>query len=290
MSGPTLPADQVANTNGKANNRWWLWVFVGPDSTVFQIARSRSTAVAAEHFGIDLDADTLPEGRQLLISSDFFTVYQALASIEGVDPLYCWAHIRRYFIRAGDAHRELAGWTAAWTERIGALYLAHRAYGAAEPGSVQASRAQAQITDTLATMDTARHAEAADPGTPAPARKVLATLDHEWDGLARHREYPELPLDNNTAERGLRNPVVGRKNYYGSGSVASAELAGRAWTITATAARAGLNPLRYLTDYLDACAAAGGKPPDSKALGAFLPWTATDADLTRWRGQPGPDP
>jgi transposase len=84
----------------------------------------------------------------------------------------------------------------------------------------------------LAEMDTARHAEAADPGTPAPARKVLATLDHEWDGLARHREYPELALDNNTAERGLRPPVVGRKNYYGSGSVASAELAGRAWTST----------------------------------------------------------
>ena len=57
---------------GKANNRWWLWVFVGSDSTVFQIARSRSTAVAAEHFGIDLDADTLAEGRQLLIGSDFF--------------------------------------------------------------------------------------------------------------------------------------------------------------------------------------------------------------------------
>ena len=57
---------------GKANNRWWLWVFVGSDSTVFQIARSRSTAVAAEHFGIDPDADTLAESRQLLISSDFF--------------------------------------------------------------------------------------------------------------------------------------------------------------------------------------------------------------------------
>ena len=24
-------------------------------------------------------------------------------------------------------------------------------------------------------------------------------------------------MDNNTAERALRNPVVGRKNYYGSG-------------------------------------------------------------------------
>ena len=34
-------------------------------------------------------------------------------------------------------------------------------------------------------------------------------------------------MDNNTAERTLRNPVVGRKNYYGSGSVWSAHLAAR---------------------------------------------------------------
>ena len=41
--------------------------------------------------------------------------------------------------------------------------------------------------------------------------------------------------------------MIGRKNYYGSGSVVSAQPASRAWTATATAARAGLNPLTYLT-------------------------------------------
>jgi Transposase IS66 family len=46
------------------------------------------------------------------------------------------------------------------------------------------------------------------------------------------REFPELPLDNNTSERALRGPVVGRKNFYGSGSKTSAELASRVWTIT----------------------------------------------------------
>ena len=60
--------------------------------------------------------------------------------------------------------------------------------------------------------------------SPAAA-KVRATLDREWEGLARHKEFPELPLDSNTAERALRGPVAGRKNYYGSGSVASADLA-----------------------------------------------------------------
>jgi len=44
----------------------------------------------------------------------------------------------------------------------------------------------------------------------------------------------------------LRGPVVGRKNYYGSGSAVSAELASQVWTSTVTAQRAGLNPLAYL--------------------------------------------
>jgi transposase len=89
---------------------------------------------------------------------------------------------------------------------------------------------------------------------------VLATLDREWDGLVRHRDFPDIPLDSNTAERAIRTPVVGRKNYNGSGSRWAAELAGRAWTIPGTAAIAGHNPRACLSAYLEACAANGGKP------------------------------
>ncbi|MFZ0161653.1 MAG: transposase domain-containing protein, partial [Kineosporiaceae bacterium] len=46
----------------------------------------------------------------------------------------------------------------------------------------------------------------------------------------------------------------------------------RVWTITATAERHGLEPLTYLTDYLTACAEAGGKPLQSEDLDRFLPW------------------
>ena len=122
------------------------------------------------------------------------------------------------------------------------------------------------------------------------AAKVLATLDREWDGLARHREFPELALDNNTSERALRGPVVGRKNYYGSGSVVSAQLASRVFTITATATRAGLNPLGYLQAYLDECAQAGGAAPTGPALTRFLPWAVNTEDRTAWARDPRPQP
>lgn len=286
-----------AAVEGKDSHRWWCWVFIGPDTTVFTIAPSRSLKVLTAQLGIQVDPDTgalpdaLPEGRQVLLSSDFYTVYQALGRLDGVDNLWCWAHIRRYFIRAGDAHPELASWTAAWVERIGALYAAHTAISAAQPASAEHTMALAQLSAALNTIDAERAAQMSHSALLHPAAaKVLATLDREWDGLARHREYPELALDNNTSERALRGPVVGRKNYYGSGSVVSAELASRAWTITATAERAGLNPLAYLRDYLDSCARAGGVAPAGPALTRFLPWAASTDDLTVWARNPRPHP
>ena len=150
---------------------------------------------------------------------DFYTVYQSLGRVDGVDNLWCWSHIRRYFVRAGDAHRDLQAWTQAWLERIGALYRAHSALAAAPTGSPQWAQAAAQFDTTLQVIDTERHAQAANAHLMHPAAvKVLATLDREWDGLICHREFPELPLDNNASERALRGPVVGRKNFYGSGS------------------------------------------------------------------------
>ena len=214
---------------------------------------------------------------------------QFLAKVEGVDPLWCWAYIRRYFIRAGDAHKELGPWKAAWVERIGALYPARRALAATETGSAAHARAEADFAEALTAMDEARRNQEADETLHPRARRVLATLDNEWEGLVRHQEFPELPLDNNTAERELRGPVVGRKNYHGCGSVSSAEAAGRIWT--ATAMSAGFNPLSWLTTYLDACAGAGGRAPEGRALEHFLPWVASEDDLALWRDaprEPGP--
>jgi transposase len=287
-----------AAVEGKDSHRWWCWVFAGPDTTVFTIAPSRSLKVLTTQLGVALDPDTgalpdaLPGGRRLLLSSDFYTVYQSMGRMDGVDNLWCWSHIRRYFVRAGDAHPDLQAWTQAWLERIGALYRAHSALAAA-PAEPQRAQAAEQFDAALAAIDSERRAQTANAHLMHPAAvKVLATLDREWEGLARHREFPELPLDNNTSERALRGPVVGRKNFYGSGSKASAELASRAWTITATAQRAGLNPLAYLGAYLHTCAEAGGKPPTGAALDRFLPWALNPDDRAAWARHPdtaGPD-
>ena len=270
------------DVEGKANHRWWLWVFVSADTIYFDIDPTRSTKVVADHLGIDIEAGSLAEGRYLLISSDFYTAYQSLSRIEGVEALYCFSHIRRYFIRAGDAYEVLRPWSYAWLERFAALYRAHHALRASVPGSPEHAIAAEDFALALGEIDVVRKKEAADEDLHPGAAKVLATLEHEWEGLLRHESYPEADLDNNVAERSIRGPVVGRKNYYGSGSKWAATLAARAWTITATANQAGLNPLEYLVAYLEACATSGGKAPSGEALARFFPWAVSEPDLENW--------
>lgn len=77
-------------------------------------------------------------------------------------------------------------------------------------------------------------------------------------------------MDNNASERAGRGPAAARKNFYGSGSLWSGRLAVAMSSLLATLAHWKLNPRRWLTWYLESCAAAGGKAPED--IEPFLPW------------------
>jgi hypothetical protein len=71
------------------------------------------------------------------------------------------------------------------------------------PASGQVAAAAARLADAhtawdtaLETIDTERRTQMRSPGLQQPAKKALATLDREWSGLAAHRDYPMISLDN----------------------------------------------------------------------------------------------
>jgi transposase len=289
-----------APREGDGPAKWWLWVFIGPDTVCFVMDPTRSGAVLARHAGIDQDTGQLTPGgdgpRRLVISSDFYAVYQSAGKkADGLVNLYCWAHVRRHFVRAGDANpAQLKHWTQAWLERIRDLYAAHDELmaawsSAAAPAPREKTAAAARLDKAytawdkaIGVIDEARAKQMAAPGLQQPAKKALATLDREWDGLIAHRDHPMISLDNNAAERAIRLPVVTRRNAGGSRNEDSARLAATAWTVTATAQMAGLNVLTYLTAYFDACGRNGRKPPPGPDLERFLPWKASPEDLQAW--------
>jgi transposase len=200
---------------GKGPAKWWLWVFVAADTVAFVMDPSRSGAVLARHAGIGEEtgqllpaADGSP--RRLVISSDFYAVYQSAGKkAEGLVNLYCAAHVRRHMIRAGDASPvQLKYWTQNWVALFRDLYKAHDELMAAWAGAVapperEKKAAAERLEDAYAGWDAAigvidetRQKQMKAPGLQEPAKRALATLDREWDGLIAHRGYPMISLDN----------------------------------------------------------------------------------------------
>jgi transposase len=293
--------------DGEGPAKFWLWVFIGPDTVCFVMDPSRAGTVLARHAGIDEESgQLLPDAdggpRRLVISSDFYAVYQSAGrKADGLVNLFCWSHLRRYFVRAGDANPEqLRRWSGAWLDRIRDLYAAHdelmAAWQEAAAPPVQGKQASAARLEkahgtwdaAITVIDETRKEQAKGPGLAGPAKKALATLDRQWDGLIAHRDYPMAGLDNNLAERTIRGPVVTRKNAGGSQNPGTARTAASIWTVTATAQMAGLNIITYLTAYLDECGRNGAKPLTGKSLERFLPWNASPEDLRTW-AQPPPN-
>ena len=263
-----------ATTEGKVGYRWYLWLFQSAEAVVFVLAAGRSHSVPEDHF-------EPVEGGGILVV-DRFCAYAAIDKVkDGLIVLaFCWAHQRRDFLAVARAWPRQQAWAAGWLERIRELYaLNDRRLELREDseGFEQRDRDLRTAVDHLAQQ---AEAELAAPGLHPACRRVLESLGHHWAGLTVFVEHPEVPLDNNLAERSERGPVVGRKNYYGSGAVWSGRLAALLFSLFGTLRLWGLNARPWLTAYLTTCAELGGQAPAD--VSAWLPWNLSAEQRTAW--------
>ena len=252
---------------GKKGYGWWLWVILGADTVIYLLDASRSHEVPQSHFG--------PQASGVL-EVDRYSGYKAMAQVKsGLMVLaFCWAHVRRDFVRVGKSRPELTPWALCWLRRIRHLYQINRQRLRYPPGAAQFPGHDALLRQALEAMRTETARELSDPKLRQPCRKVLESLEEHWTGLIRFVDDPRVPLDNNASERAGRGPAVARKNFYGSGSLWSGRLAAAMFSLLATLARWKLNPRLWLRWYLESCAAVGGKAPDD--IEPFLPWNLSD--------------
>src|SRR5260370_350716 len=144
----------------------------------------------------------------------------------------------------------------------------------AEKDSVEFREADDCLRQAAAGMKTQMETELARAELATPCRKTLESLQTHWKGLTLFVDDPRIPMDNNASERCERGPAVARKNFYGSGSEWSGQQAAAMFSIFATLSMWKLNPRKWLTWYLDACAAARGKGPAD--IQPFLPWNMSE--------------
>jgi transposase len=248
---------------GKVGFGWWLWAFSSDDTVVYILDISRSHHVPEDHY---------PAGAGGVLMVDRYSAYKAMAQVKNglLILAFCWAHVRRDFVRVGKGWPELKPWALQWLKRIRELYRLHRERLADPADAARHEALQQGVAAMRQQLDT----ELADAALRAPARKVLTSLHEHWAGLTLFVDDPRIPMDNNRSERILRGPALGRKNFYGSGSLWSGRLAAALFSILATLKLWKINPRLWLQWYLQSCAEAGGPAP--KDIEPFLPWNLSE--------------
>jgi transposase len=253
---------------GKKGYLWWLWVVITTDTVVYLLEPTRSAEVPRRHLGEN------PEG---IILADRYRAYQAL----GLVVAFCWAHIRRDFVRVHDAYDTQKSWADGWVKRINDLFRVNdqRRQALSEPEAF--ANKDKEVRQAVATMAEVRDQELADPNLHQAARKALTSLRKHWDGATVFVEHPEIDMDNNESERGLRDPAMGRKNYFGCSALWSGTLMAACFTIFRTLLKNHIDPQKWLFAYFEACAQNSGKPPQD--IESFLPWNLSEEQRKAWR-------
>jgi len=279
---------------GKTGRRWYLWVTLSESVHYYRVASSRATAVPREHFAT-LDEDI----ECAILVCDRYSAYKCLAKeMPALLLAFCWAHVRRDFIDAARRFPQHQAWMFEWVEAIRELYRINKqrldewdkALHLEQQSPAFAERHQALI-DALAGMEQRRDEALRQSELPAPQRAVLASLKTHWAGLTVFVTHPEVPMDNNAGERGVRKGVLGRNAYHGSGSQWSAQLMAGMLTVLQTLVHWEINAHHWMNAFLFACAEQGGRCPQD--LTAFLPWAMGEArkrELSQPLAQPSRSP
>jgi transposase len=233
LAEPVIGLDQTSwpRLDGKGDKPWQMWCLTTPGVVVHRIRDDKSK----ETFKALLD------GYKGTVVCDALKTHEAGARGNNAIALAgCWAHVYRKFEEAAPDHPE-AHLALKW---IGQLYeIDERAEG---DMAKKAALRRTEAAEVIATMKTWLWSQALLK--TLSIGNAAAYVVANWDRLTRFLGDARIPLDNNATERGIRGPVVGRKNHYGSKSRRGTEVAATFYTLLETAKLAGIDPAQYLRD------------------------------------------
>ena len=235
---------------------WWLWVLSGAHGVVFDLQPSRgSDACRALLDGFDgtlvadgyavyasLEKAFSRNGEQLALDG------QALPQPDFTLAM-CWMHARRGFIKAAKKGAIEAERPLDW---IGELYAietmaTEQAKGDSSAWLEHRRRLRNQRSrDLIHQLEVWCAAQRVLPGTQL--HDAIGFVRRRWPSLKVFLEDPAVPLDNGEAERHIRGPVVGRKNYYGTRSERGARVASLMFSLIQTCTLLGVDPHAYLLE------------------------------------------
>ncbi|MBX3190707.1 MAG: IS66 family transposase [Labilithrix sp.] len=229
-----------------ASARWHAWTMACPKGAYYEIHDTR---------GLEAGKSLLAGFKGIAVT-DGYGVYDGLEKrMLSLRVAQCWAHIRRKFVDCESAFPKE-------TEQI--LALIRELYAIddrAPPGpGGDAVRQHLRTTESrcvLARIQAWCVGAQCTPGSRLA--KAIEYMSNRWSRATLFLEHPDVPLDNNGAERALRGVVLGRKNHYGSRSRRGTEVAALFYSLIESAKLAAIEPADFLRHAAES-ALAGAEP------------------------------
>jgi len=245
LSSRILHADETPHKmlEGDERKNWYLWGFSSKTAAYFEIEDTRSG---------DVGATFLKKSQCEALMSDVFSGYNKAIRItnekretEGkvaIKQFYCNAHARRKFKTSFDLFGDIAKPFLADYQVI--YKLSEDRQKITDPPTYREHVDRIRkIFERMRTYGTEILGGISDKSELA---KAIRYFIGNFEGFTAYLEHPDYPIDNNPQERLLRNPVIGRKTWYGTHSVKGSETAAVLFTIVESCKLNEVDPRFYL--------------------------------------------
>ncbi|MBK9385770.1 MAG: IS66 family transposase [Planctomycetes bacterium] len=227
------------NEKKTQTRRAYLWVYLDPEgNTYLHFTEGRGRAgplkILCTYHGTLL--------------TDAYSGYEPVLSLGLMRSAGCWAHARRRYFKAME---EAPDYAPIAIEIIRRLYAVEREANDAALSSEDRLRLRQQKSKPL--LDSFRKWLDELRGCVLPKSALGEAISYtvnQWTRLTRFLSDAEVPLDNNAAERAMRQVAVGRKNWMFAGSAAGAERAALYYSLIVSCRNLGIDAYEYLSDVL----------------------------------------
>lgn len=174
------------------------------------------------------------------VLTDGLETYDSVLKEAKIPHAYCWSHARREFFNL-ESHDPSV---TAILDLIDELFKVERKAKTFKELRILRSTESDRIIKDLKKL---LQDEYANSREQSQKRKAILYIDKRWLGFEMFLTDVRVPLSNNEAERTIRHAVVGRKNYYGSGSHTGANTAATLFTIIESCKKNDIDPRTYIT-------------------------------------------
>ncbi|HXO24303.1 MAG TPA: IS66 family transposase [Streptosporangiaceae bacterium] len=240
-----------------------LWVYIGDRDHPYVVFDFTT------HYRRDGPEQFL-KGYAGYLQADALAQYERLFATGQVVHVACNAHARRRFVEAQASAPTEAEEALKYIRK---LYKVERELGERFAADDDAGRQQNRSAQTAVVREEF-HAwlvgQQAQALPKSPLGEAVGYALSNWAALMRYTEQGYLAIDNNLAERVLRQVVVGRANWQFCGSAEGGRTAAALYSVVGTCKHLGIDPFDYLRDVLPALFGLGERPGE-EVLAPWLP-------------------